>query len=485
MPSRYDLVRVDLTAQEYADLAGSLKPDTAYFVDGKLKSIGADTSPGGGVNSVLTPWQANQPVSPWSGAVVPTGTELITEFASNGTSGAVITVDNTVTFGGRPTTKVTFGGTPNGTAAEVGTSSNTVQITGVAKELLDSYVVVAAKCTGPLFGAKLYIGDATYANYYEVTINGIAADLGNGWQLLMADCTAPGVVVNQGSPNLIGPKRVKVTMLHANILATGALWVGFAGVVKKPKATVVLTCDDGYAEWDSYLFPAMKARGIPGSFSVDAGYIGAAGFMNEQQFRNAQSQYGDLIEYVNHGANNTAYSAGTFAQYTDNILKCDMLLESWGVPLKCRKIHTYVQGQYDQTLINWLVANGFTSAREVGASNRTQFHLAAHLDVPNTNLNSLYAIPASCNLSTAQPVSTVIGYIEEAKVLGSVFFIMGHEFKAASGIQAYVAGYHGTHGMDNLLDYLAAERDAGNIDIVKWSDYVGNLRQGRPVVGVL
>jgi hypothetical protein len=82
-------------------------------------------------------------------------------------------------------------------------------------------------------------------------------------------------------------------------------------------------------------------------------------------------------------------------------------------------------------------------------------------------------------------VSTVIGYIEEAKVLGSVFFIMGHEFKAASGIQAYVAGYHGTHGMDNLLDYLAAERDAGNIDIVKWSDYVGNLRQGRPVVGVL
>jgi hypothetical protein len=57
MPSSsYKLNRVDLTAQEYADLAQSLKNDTAYFVDGKLKSIGSDTGPGGSGSSAPTPF---------------------------------------------------------------------------------------------------------------------------------------------------------------------------------------------------------------------------------------------------------------------------------------------------------------------------------------------------------------------------------------------------------------------------------------------
>lgn len=160
------------------------------------------------------------------------------------------------------------------------------------------------------------------------------------------------------------------------------------------------------------------------------------------------------------------------------------MLQGWGVPAASRMIHTYVQGQYDQALIDWLVSNGYTSAREVGGSNRSQFNLATHLTKPNTGRHSRYAIPAGCNLSIAQPVPTVIDYIEEAKARGSVFMMMGHEFKNAPGPQSYVAGYHATHGMSNLLDYLAAERDAGNIDIMKWSDYVRTFSQGQPVTGV-
>lgn len=44
MPSSsYELKRVDLTAQEYADQAATLKPDVAYFVDGVLKSFGSNS----------------------------------------------------------------------------------------------------------------------------------------------------------------------------------------------------------------------------------------------------------------------------------------------------------------------------------------------------------------------------------------------------------------------------------------------------------
>ena len=43
MPRRqYNLSRVDLSTQEYADLSGRLEPGVAYFIDGKLKSIGDD-----------------------------------------------------------------------------------------------------------------------------------------------------------------------------------------------------------------------------------------------------------------------------------------------------------------------------------------------------------------------------------------------------------------------------------------------------------
>lgn len=440
----------------------------------------------GGANEGAT-WQAKNNVNPWAGAIMPVGTSLITEWTSAGTAG-VISTDQTVKFGGRPTTRIDVTGAATGQAFEIGAPAASLRIQGAARDLLSGYVAIAVKGTLPVSGAKLYVGDAGFANYYEINItnnaNNALIDLGNGWRLLMADTTIAGVVTVQGAPNLDGLKRAKVTCFCEANPTPGAFWLGFAGVVKKPKATVILTADDGYTEWFNYLFPAMTERGIPGSFSVDAGYIGKPGFMTDTQFQQVVRQSGDLIEFVNHGANNVGYSPANFAQYTQNIMDCDKVLQGWGVPDASRLIHTYVQGQYDQALIDWLISKGYTSAREVGGSNRSQFNLAAHLTRPNTGRHSRYAIPAGCNLGIEQPVSMVIDYIEEAKARGSVFAIMGHEFKAAAAPQTYVAGYHATHGMSNLLDYLAAERDAGNIDIMKWSEYVQTFNTGRAVVGV-
>lgn len=435
----------------------------------------------------IAPWQAKQAINPWAGAIMPVGTTLITGWASAGTAGG-ISVDQAVKFGDRPTTRIDVTGTATGTAFEIEVPAASLRIQGAARGLLSGYVAIAVKGTKPVESAKLYVGDAGFANYYEITINddsnNAVVDLGDGWRLLMADTTIAGVVTVQGTPNLDGLKRAKVTCFCLSEPTPGAFWLGFAGVVKKPKATVILTSDDGYTEWFNYLFPAMTERGIPGSFSVDAGYIGKPGFMTDTQFQQVVRQSGDLIEFVNHGANNVAYSPANFAQYKQNILACDSVLSGWGVPAASRKLHAYVQGQYDQDLIDWLIEQGYTSAREVGGSNRSQFNIAALLSQPNISRHSRYAIPAGCNLSNAQPVETVIDYIETAKAKGGAFFIMGHEFKAAPGPQAYVAGYHATHGMSNLLDYLAAERDAGNIDLIKWSDYVKSFRTGRPVLGV-
>lgn len=379
-------------------------------------------------------------------------------------------------------------GAGSGTSAEIGFSSALETLKGLAAEFATNYIAVAIRGTVPVAGAKIYMGDASFSNYYEITINtndvNAVVDIGDGWKLLVADATDASVVTTTGTPTVSGAKRMKVTFFSYANVAAGTVWLGYAGVVKKPKATVVLTADDAYAEWYNYLFPAMAERGIPGSFSIDAGYLDKTGFMTQRQLRNALEAYGEFIEYVNHGANNLAYTGANLAAYTDNIIKCDNLLKELGVPEASRKLHTYVQGQFDQSLVDWLVAAGYTSARQVGASDRSQFQIAAHLSAADTSRNSLYGIPAGCNLEIAQPLDTVIGYIEKAKARGTVFFLMGHEFKAAPGAQAYVAGYHATHGMSNLLDYLAAERDAGRIDLMKWSEYRQSFGIGRAVTGV-
>lgn len=436
-----------------------------------------------GIASSAIKWQAKQKISPWAGAILPTGTARMSEWAAGVTSGTV-SVDTSVLFGGRPTTKAVVTGEATGTAFEVGFSSALQIVQGAAAEVLDNYVAIAVHSPVPVYTAKIYIGDATFDNYYEIAASDFV-DLGGGWSLLYADAKGAGVVTTSGTPDLVGPKRMKVTCLTSQLVGPGTYRIGYAGVVKRTKATVVLTCDDNYIEWYNYLFPAMVERGIPGSFSIDAGYVGTAGFMSEAQLREVIDAHGDLIEYVNHGANNIAYTSGTADAYKQTILQCDDLLTRIGIPDASRKIHTYVQGSYDQALIDWLVGEGYVSAREVGASDRSQNHLAAHLSVPNASKQSLYAIPAGCNLGASQPVSTVIGYIENAKARGEAFFLMGHEFKAAPGTQTYVAGYHETHGMSNLLDYLAAERDAGNIDLMKWSQYVDSMSRGKKVVGVI
>lgn len=431
-------------------------------------------------------WQANQKISPWAGAILPVGTTLISEWTSAGTTGTT-SVDNAVTFGGRPTTRADFTGTASGTTFEIGVPTGAVRLQGSSRGLLSGYVAIAVKATVPVAAAKLYIGDGTFENYYEIAIvdnaNNAVVDIGNGWQLLLADTTVEGVVTTEGTPNLDGAKRMKVTCFCESNPSAGSVWLGFAGAIPKPKPIVVLTADDGYSEWYSYLFPEMVKRGIPGSFSVDAGYVGRAGFMTSSQFTETLNEHGDLIEFVNHASDNLAYSPEKAAEYKQNILDCDALLSSWGVPEASRKIHTYVQGQYDQSLIDWLIENGFTSAREVGASNRSQFNICTHLSLPNTSRHSRYAIPAGCNLTVEQTVATVIDYIEQAKTRGGAFFIMGHEFAAAPTTQTWVAGYHATHGMSNLLDYLAAERDAGNIELMTWSEYVLTFSAGRQVVG--
>lgn len=46
--NHYPLSRIDVTAQEYADLAGRYDPGTAYYVDGTLKSLGGQPVGGSG-----------------------------------------------------------------------------------------------------------------------------------------------------------------------------------------------------------------------------------------------------------------------------------------------------------------------------------------------------------------------------------------------------------------------------------------------------
>lgn len=435
-------------------------------------------------------WKGAHKRNPFFSSLCPAGTSAMSVAAS---SGATVTpsVDTSVLFMGRPTTKLVVTGSPSGVNMEVGIPGATHPLPADAVPYNQQSLVVAVRSAASAVNAVgLFVGDASYANFDRFNATR-SADLGDGWALFTIPINAAsGAIVGPvgtGAPTS-GNIRSKVNFGTGGPLFTaGEYWLGGAWVTGQQRPRVVLTFDDGYAEWTSYLAPALAERRLPATFGIDRGYVDQTGYITTAQISALLNHSSKLFDLCNHGANNQSYVGVGLANYLANIDYCDAFLSGLGVPEKTRKLHAYVQGSYDSTLRDALVARGFRSARAVGASNRAVYPLLTAYDATGVSTRvaemGMYALPASCNLGNTQNVGTVTGYINNAKAVGQTFFLMGHEFKAtAASSQTYIAGYDAAgsagYGMSNLLDWIANERDAGRLDVVSWSDWVDLVNTG-------
>lgn len=88
--NHYPLSRIDVAAQEYADLAGNYNPGIAYYVDGVLKSIGGSPASGGGAvlsNRVGLFGDSITQQNTINNLTVPDNGRFVRQFANNGWAG--------------------------------------------------------------------------------------------------------------------------------------------------------------------------------------------------------------------------------------------------------------------------------------------------------------------------------------------------------------------------------------------------------------
>jgi hypothetical protein len=421
-----------------------------------------------------------QPRSPWTASLVPLGTSAINEGITNG--GTVTpSVSTAVLFRGRPSTQFVVTGSPNGTALDIGVSTAAFSLDAEAQLLATRGIVVAVKAdaigTGGIASVRVLVGDGTYANVWEVAASESVVDA-DGWRIFMAHPSEAGALTVTGTPVATGARRCKIRIsANGSLVQQGTYHVAVAAAAPAQKGRLVLTCDDGYDEWHDYLLPALVERSLPASLSVDSIYADSVGFMTTPQFRQWASHPAELFEFTNHAGNNEAFVNIGLGPYLARVDACDAYLARIGAAESSRKLHVFVQGSTGAPLVAALQARGFVSGRVVGGSTgQSRRPLLAALD---SSTAQLFDIPVAANLQSGVSVATVVGYIQAAINAGTTVFLMGHKFEPTAGVITYVNGYDAAHGMSNLLDYIALERDAGRLDVLKWSDWVAACRRGR------
>jgi len=379
-------------------------------------------------------------------------------------AGVTRTTDSSVTYNGAATTRV-FVPAALATNFEIGVNTASVNfpyLTPGAPVPFSIGVILRTDRPARITGGSVYIGDSSYTNFATGLMSAISAN--DGWQFMLTGATWTPT----GSPTYSGARRTKIRIM---VLAgeDANVWIAGYVIFARNRPAFVLTCDDGYDEFYSYLYPACVSRGIPVSMSIASGLVGQSGHVTAAQCREMQADPSGLVELVNHARLNDNYNTLGLAAYMNDVLECRRFLQSVGAT-DSSSCHVYVQGQFDATLQRALMDNGFTCAREVGASDRSWNRQDMYY-----NPMRRFALPASCNLEDTQPLATVQGYINKAIATGGLFVAMGHRFEAAAGTITWTQA-----DMNSLLDWLALQAKQGLIDLLKMSEiptrYVNGVR---------
>lgn len=396
--------------------------------------------------------------------VVPFGTAAINESILTG--GTVSrSVDTSVLFNGQPSSRFQVTGSGSSPNLEVGVTSAAINLDAEAQSLTARTPLCAVKVSGSgvLTGATLYVGGATYSNFHTFGVSQVATK--DGWIILSK--SSFGATSTTGTPNLTTAVRAKLRLTFAANVAVGDVWVSPFYALPQPKPSVVFTCDDGYSE-GAWLAAEAAKRGVPVSFGVARDYIGQSGFLTESELLNIANGYDNLHEITNHARVNSNYVTLGLAEYVAHVEACRDYLVGLGLSRKAASMHQYVQGQFDQALIDELKTRGYLSCREVGASNRASANAAIALE--GVGSNALFKLPATCLLENTQNLSTVQGCISSAAQAGTAF-ILGHRFAATAGSVQWIKGYDASYGVLNLLDWLAEQRDTNGWQLRRWSDW--------------
>ena len=461
---------------------GLFQDDAGEYVTAKTNPLtGVITFSAGGVSTTVdnrNPYPAFRTSRPLVSSVVPASSGGMTFRALGGGATASAVLDSSVLFNGRQSVKTnitTASSSLNYIDLEIAGATVTLDATGQA--MLTHTLAVPIKTSGENVPTDVvvYVSDAAFTNYYTFNLvkKAVTPD---GFFIFSNVNPAPSGTI--GAPNLAAGVRIRVRVLmQAAIVNTGSVWLGEGYCLPDPEIkSVVLTVDDGYAEW-KWLAAECKKRNLPCSFGIASDLIGTSGFLTASEMRGIRELDPNLFELTNHCKINDAYSSIGLTAYLAALETCRAFLISNGETYANASLHQFVQGSYDQSLIDAMKASGFRAGRI--ASGTGQGSKNAYIAYEGATNPELYLIPATASLEPAQTVANVKTSIASAHAASGTAFIMGHKFQATTGPYQWIAGYDANNGMLDLLDWLVTQRDTQGWQILKWSDWYIKVQSGK------
>ncbi len=386
-------------------------------------------------------------------------------------AGMTVNVDTTVLFDGQPTLRLDIPASSSGTY-RVGTTAASIAM----PYLWDGKGLTIAAMTNNAAAvaapASVFLGDASFTNFnaHGGLINPAnvpqANWVANEWMVGRAEVVNP-----TGSPTFPGVKRLRVNFNVTSNASTTSVWIGFLGIVAPKRTTVVVSIDDGYRTGYDFVAPLSRYYNIPVSFGIDRFYIqqGNSSYFTESQIRELHSDPSDLFEFVTHGFNNTNLTAaGSASAYAQQQVETRAYLRTLGILGDGPKHHPWVQSVYDNAGIAALKSAGFLSARVGGATPKSTWDSHYPSGQDKLAFIQLAAISPTSGLSVADLQTAVNAAVTEGY---GITHVNMHQAGAVDAVNPM------TWSFDKWIDafgWLAAQRDAGTIDVQCWGRAYAN-----------
>ena len=385
------------------------------------------------------------------------------------TANCTVTLDNTVLYNGQPTIKCFIpAGTAAGTTVKLGTIATGSNRRASVPFDWDAKNVSVALLTDHmelLPGWNLYVGDAAYANFWLVSCptshySGGAAQIyarSNEWwcgKTMTAN-------VGGGTPTNTTATRAKLHFTLSGTVPAGGMTVniGFAGSFPaRPKATVILTLDDGFDSWDTYIKQRALYYDIPVTMALVGSLAGNPGYLSIPKIQAMFNDPSRLFDFTNHNwVHDNVETAGA-ALYVQRLIQNRAWMQSIGITGDGPSHHAWVQTVLDNTAIDLMRAAGFLTAR--GGSYNPEFGVDQFVHVEQDKFR-YYLNTTNSNLTSDRTYAQVKTDLDIAIADKSLVMIMAHDFALTEG-NTYTWSYA---KMDQLFAYLASLRDAGAIEI--------------------
>lgn len=382
-------------------------------------------------------------------------------------AGVTKTTDYNVLYEGQPTTRFFIPGALS-TNFQIGTIGATALFPnwdGI-KSPQRYGVIFRASDISRVTTWTLFVGDSSLTNYYNGGPLGKSSIdwPSNEW---IASTKGTPTWTITGSPSWSGLRR---TRLRFTVTAGADMYIWVAKLTVAPFArpAVILSFDDGYDEMYTFLKPACEARNIPCSFSIDAAYVGTAGYMTEAQILEMANNPKNLFEFVTHGYANGQYSTIGLNNYIANNEVSRNWLKERGITTT-PDVHIYVGGSYDATLAAAMKSRGIIAARNTNGLGRYQ-HPFWDIRDAGTRL----AMQLGAKLDNTESLTQVKAYVDAAIAAGQLCIIIGHRIDAAAGVIQWAEA-----DVLALLDYLVAKRTTGLLDIHTYKSYLQSAQGTR------